>query len=213
MNVSSHHERRSDTIHNSRVLSTSPHHFLRVILCHLLLRISSPQTLNVKRNQILSSRTGASSLLGAQNVVRSSAVENWRTALRGPGDPSFQPEQGWVLERSLSDILDPNQKYSMDLSVRCQILCVRGGFVNPRHDNIRAETVTVCNDVETEPQLQPIHSKNKYSASANTRPHPSECPNLWVSSMFASPMPVHHQSKEHQNRHHSEKTWEWEEAK
>ena len=49
--------------------------------------------------------------------------------------------------------------------------CHKGGFVNARHDNIKnleAKMLqTVCNDVEVEPQLQPVTSGN-YQRSANT---------------------------------------------
>ena len=49
--------------------------------------------------------------------------------------------------------------------------CKRGGFVNARHDNIKnfeAKMVhLVCNDVEVEPQLQPVEG-GKYQKSANT---------------------------------------------
>ena len=50
--------------------------------------------------------------------------------------------------------------------------CMRGGFVNARHDNIRDMEAkllqAVCRDVETEPPLQPITNKTSYPASANT---------------------------------------------
>ena len=53
--------------------------------------------------------------------------------------------------------------------------CMRGGFVNARHDNIRdlehKLLQSVCNDVETEPLLQPVHNKANYSPSASTEDH------------------------------------------
>ena len=50
--------------------------------------------------------------------------------------------------------------------------CMRGGFVNARHDNIRDFECkllqSICTDVESEPHLQPIQNKSTYTASANT---------------------------------------------
>ena len=50
--------------------------------------------------------------------------------------------------------------------------CHRGGFINARHDNIRnfeAQLLKqVCNDVEIEPQLQPIGGAT-FHRSANVR--------------------------------------------
>ena len=52
--------------------------------------------------------------------------------------------------------------------------CHTGGFVNARHDNIRDFEASllsqVCNDVETEPQLQPVTTETFQLRSANTNP-------------------------------------------
>ena len=50
--------------------------------------------------------------------------------------------------------------------------CMKGGFVNARHNNIRDMEYkllqSVCRDVETEPHLQKVENKESYAASANT---------------------------------------------
>ena len=50
--------------------------------------------------------------------------------------------------------------------------CMRGGFVNARHNNIRDFECqllqSICTDVESEPHLQPVQNKNTYTTSANT---------------------------------------------
>ena len=51
--------------------------------------------------------------------------------------------------------------------------CHRGGFINARHDNIRnfdgKLLDAVCNDVQLEPQLQPIPAGVKFRKSVNDK--------------------------------------------
>jgi hypothetical protein len=50
--------------------------------------------------------------------------------------------------------------------------CKKGGFVNARHDSIRDFEASLlskaCNDVETEPHLQPVTTEILHGRSANT---------------------------------------------
>jgi hypothetical protein len=124
--------------------------------------IKDSQTSELQRTLEQSSKAGASSWLGALPIAAQGFNLN---------KEEFQDALCMRYLMQLKN-LPSNCPCGAKFDLTHAMNCMRGGFVNARHDNIRDMEAkllqAVCRDVETEPPLQPITNKTSYPASANT---------------------------------------------
>ena len=118
------------------------------------------------------------SLRRSVNLAKEKGSSSWLTALplteqgftlhKGAFHDALALRYGWTPDR-----LPSKCACGASFSVKHALSCAKGGFPSIRHNEIRDLTATllteVCNDVCTEPELQPVTDEELIGATANSQ--------------------------------------------
>ena len=118
------------------------------------------------------------SLRRSVNLAKEKGSSSWLTALpltehgftlhKGAFHDALALRYGWTPDR-----LPSKCACGASFSVEHALSCAKGGFPSIRHNEIRDLTATllteVCNDVCTEPELQPVTDEELIGATANSQ--------------------------------------------
>ena len=118
------------------------------------------------------------SLWKSVNLAKEKGSSSWLTALplteygftlhKGAFHDALALRYGWTPDR-----LSSKCACGASFSVEHTLSCAKGGFPLIRHNEIRDLTATllteVCNDVCTEPELQPVTDEELIGATANSQ--------------------------------------------